>query len=183
MPVKRLIRVTKQQLKEAVGDSFDYLDFEDDTIPYDGTANISVTGKTSDTEDGMPITTDDVANMVHPQRYLPYQRRFGGCTVKPGLHESDQNNDGVDDFFNHNELDTLSNGNNSDDITRVPQTVLQRVETLISSVSNLNPKQKAMVLNKLVEELGVTEMPLQWRKELSLKILGNPQPNKPNQIK
>ena len=183
MPQKRLIRVTKQQLAEAIGDSFDYLDFEDDTTPFDGTTNISVTGKTSDTEDGMPITTDDVANMVHQQRYLPYQRRFGGCTVKSGLHEADQNNDGVDDFYNHDELDTLSNGDNKDDITRVPQTVLQKIDLLMDAIKNLNPKQRGMVLNKIVEAFGVTEIPSQWRKELSLKMLGNPQPDKPSQIK
>lgn len=165
---KRTIKVTREQLREAYPDAYEYLDSDSDVKPYDGTTDISVTGKLSDEEDGMPVTTDDIANMVTNQN-SPYGYRPSGY-ARPYISEDDNNGDGVDDFYNHSELDTISNGDKNDDITRVPESVIRKIDILIEAMSPLNGKQKAMLLNKLVENIDMTQVPSQWRKELALKI-------------
>lgn len=170
----RRIIVTEQQFREAFPDSFSYIDFENDSANNDGNVNISVTGKMSDEEDGMPLTTDDVANMVKNRGYLS-SRGTGRGYYRPFVKEGvDSNGDGVDDFFNHDELDTLSNGDDNDDITRVPQTVLNKLQILLDNMKMLQPKKKAMVINKIIENIDWSEIPGPWRKELSLKIMGTP---------
>lgn len=178
----RIIKVTEQQLKEALGDAFSYLDFDSDVKPFDGNTNISVTGKLSDTEDGAPVTTDDIGTMLSPQNYIS-QRTGARMYNRPAtfLREDDKNNDGVDDFFNHDELDVLSNGDDSDDITRVPGSVLNKLDLLLKAMETMSPKQKAMVVNKLIESIDWSAVMGPWRKELSLKIMGNP--HKVNQVK
>lgn len=165
---KRIIRITEQQLKEAYPDAYEYLDNNSDVKPFDGNTNISVAGKVSDEEDGMTITTDDVATMVTNQNN-PYGYRTSGY-ARPYIGEADANADGVDDFYNHDELDTLSNGEKKDDITRVPDSIIRKLDILIDAMAPLNGKQKMMILNKMVENVDMQQAPYQWRKELALKI-------------
>lgn len=165
---KRTIRITEQQLKEAYPDAYEYLDSNSDVKPFDGNTNISVAGKVSNEEDGMPITTDDVATMVTSQNN-PYGYRTSGY-ARPYIGEADAKADGVDDFYNHDELDTLSNGEKKDDITRVPDSIIRKLDILIDAMAPLNGKQKMMILNKMVENVDMQQVPYQWRKELALKI-------------
>lgn len=165
---KRTIRITERQLKEAYPDAYEYLDSDSDVKPFDGNTNISVAGKVSDEEDGMPITTDDVATMVTNQNN-PYSYRSSGY-ARPYIGEADANADGVDDFYNHDEMDTLSNGEKKDDITRVPDSIIRKLDILIGAMAPLNGKQKTMILNKMVENVDMQQVPYQWRKELALKI-------------
>ena len=169
----RKIIITEEQLREAFPDTFDYLDFTNDTPSNDGNVNVS-TGMMSDDEPADPLTTDDIANMIKMRGYLS-SRGSGMTHARPFVKEEvDKNGDGVDDFFNHDELDTLSNGDESDDITRVPGSVLNKLSILIEAMNTLQPKKKAMVINKLIENIDWSNVPGPWRKELSLKILGTP---------
>ena len=173
----KIIKVTEQQLREALGDGFSYLDFDSDVTPNDGYSEISVAGKLSDDEDGIPATTDDIETMLCPQSYISQRtgsRLYGRPTPLPSIHEADVNNDGVDDFYNHEELDILSNGKDSDDITRVPDSVLNKIRLLLDAMKTLNSKQQAMVINKMIENVDWAQVSGPWRKELSLKIMGTP---------
>lgn len=177
--VARHIIITESQLREAVGDSFSYLDFDNSVTPHDGNTEISVTGKLSDEEDAAPVTTDDIGTMLSPQNYIS-TRTGARMYNRPAtfLKEADKNNDGVDDFFNHEELDVLSNGDNDDDLTRVPGSVLNKIDLLLKAMEPLSSKQKAMVINKMIESVDWTTVMGPWRKELSLKIMGNPRQDK-----
>ena len=95
------IKLTESQLYEAQQDAFEYL-ANSDTIPNDGQKNVSVGGKLNDKENGSPITTDDFASMTTTQGY----NRYGaiGNTYTRGLTETDNNQDGVDDFYNNSRL-------------------------------------------------------------------------------
>ena len=56
--MKRIIKITETQLREAEGDAFKYLDTTDDTTPYNGQSTISAQGKLNGEDNCYPITTD-----------------------------------------------------------------------------------------------------------------------------
>lgn len=166
---RRIIKLTNEQyrqLKEAEDDSFGYLD-NGDFKEYSGQSQIGVTGKVNDEEYGQPKTSDSLADKLSSQTY----NRFCGSAFRPtSIREDDENNDGVDDFYNNNELDTLGNNTSDDDLVKVPQSVQSRMNMLIDSMKNLQPKQQAIVLNKIIESINLSEIPYAWMKELRLKI-------------
>ena len=78
-----------------------------------------------------------------------------------------------DDFYDvkgfHNaELNTLTNDNDKDNLVKIPQSIERKLDILLDSIkqSNLTPKQQAIVLNKIIEELDYDNIPNQWKKEL-----------------
>lgn len=148
-------------------DSFEYLDGSD-TKQYNGQSEVSVDGKVEPETDGKPTTTDKVMTSLTPQAYNRYGNMF-----RRGVREAnDKNGDGIDDFYNHDELDVISNGNDDDDLTKIPEGVLNKIDNLIDIIkgNNLSPKQQAIVLNKIIENVDLTNIPYSWKKELSLKI-------------
>jgi len=166
MKKMRIIRLTEQQIKEAAGDTFDYLG-NGDFKQYNGQSEISVNGKLDDEEDGEPETTDSFADKLSSQAY----NRYAGFALRPHtLKENDTNNDNVDDYYNNKELDTLSNGNTDDNLVKIPQGVQNKANILIDSMKPLHPKQQAIVLNKLIESFDFSSLPYSWLKELKLKI-------------
>jgi hypothetical protein len=97
-------------------------------------------------------------------------------TMREGINvANDNNNDNVDDFYNHSELDIMSNGDDKDNLTKIPNGVDKKTQILVDAISssNLKPKQQAMVLNKLLEVLNISSIPYSWKKELMLKLKGN----------
>lgn len=161
------IIITEEQLKEMEDNDFEFLD-TDNSTPYNvGNSQIGVTGKTDRSEFGEPATGDKIGSSLTNQGY----NRFMGCGryVTPlNIHESDDDNDGFEE--NDPELDRLSNGNDADNLMRVPQSAEQRLNNLINVIQNLSPKQQAMVLNKLVETIKLDKIPYSWAKELMFKI-------------
>ena len=166
MEKKRIIKITEQQLMEAEKNAFSYLD-NGDFKQYNGQSEISVGGKENDKEDAEPKTSDDTANKITSQTY----NRYAGFALKPHtLRENDMNNDGVDDFYNNAELDTLGNGDTNDDLIKIPESVQRKMNLLIDSMQMLSPKQQAIVLNKIIESFDLSSIPYSWLKELRLKI-------------
>ncbi|MBP5457493.1 MAG: hypothetical protein J6Y37_13455 [Paludibacteraceae bacterium] len=166
---RKVIKLTLKQLLESQGDAFNFLT-GGDMETYDGMRNVYVSGKQNIDTDGEPVTTDDFASKLSSQMY----GRFGYAYPRP-VRENDSNGDGVDDFYNNEEMDTLSNGDNADDLTRIPQGVSAKVDSLLKQMSfnTLSPKQQAMVLNKMVEACDVKSIPYSWKKELMKKISNN----------
>ena len=166
MENRRIIKLTKQQLTEAENGAFGYLN-NGDFKEYNGQSEITVTGKKDDDEYGNPKTSDNLANKISAQTY----NRYCGFAFKPHtLREDDNNKDGVDDFYNNDELDTLGNNSNNDDLVKIPVSVQRKVNILIDSMQMLTPKQQAIVLNKLIESFDLSSIPYAWLKELRLKI-------------
>ena len=85
----------------------------------------------------------------------------------------DVNNDNVDDFYNNDELDILSNGDNNDNLIQIPQGVDYKTNMLVDAMNNLNPKQQAIVINKILENVDMNSIPYRWKKELIMKLLSN----------
>ena len=133
----RIIKLTKQQLKETDNGDFDYIDDENDMPSRIGQSQISVVGKVEDTE------------------------------------SVDVNNDNVDDFYNNDELDILSNGDNNDNLIQIPQGVDYKTNMLVDAMNNLNSKQQAIVINKILENVNMNDIPYRWKKELIMKLLSN----------
>lgn len=169
----KTIKITKEQLQE-IDNSFNYFSNNNETTPYDGQKNVYSNGKIDGEENGEPKTSDDIQKMFTPQTYARF-RSYG--TLRPShMREStDKNNDGIDDFYNHEEMDILSNGKSNDNIMRVPHGIDTKTQLLIDAIKteNLNPKQQAMVLNKIIENLNLKDVPFGWKKELILKLKKN----------
>ena len=165
--MKRIIKVTENQLRETEGAAFEYLDISNDN-PYGNNSEISADGKIDNIEFGEPVTGDEVSNTMTNQVYNRFYNTYG--RTPRYVSENDNNNDGVDDFYNHDELDTLSDGDESNNLMKVPQSVENKLEILISQIQKLNSKQQAMILNKLIETLELQNIPYSWTKELMLKL-------------
>lgn len=168
----RIIKLTNTQLKEAEGDNFVYLDSDNDKPSCDGNSHVSVDGKIDDDTVGNPTTSDDVSKMTSPQSYNRFYGYSSSCrnSMREGV---DVNKDNVDDFYNNDELDLLSNGNENDNLVKIPQGVDYKTNVLLDAISNLMPKQQAIVLNKILENVNMNSIPYQWKKELIMKLFSN----------
>lgn len=172
--MSRIIKLTKKQLQEMDSSDFLYLDTDNDRSPSDAESQISVDGKIDDTTSGDTLIGNKVANSLTPQwynRYRSYANLQGRC-MREGV---DINKDGVDDFYNNEELDILSNGDNNDNLCKIPAGVERKTDILVDAISNLTTKQQAIVINKILENVNMSNIPYSWRKELMMKLLSNNQ--------
>ena len=174
----KIIRLTETQynlLNEDFDSGFNYIG--DSDVPHnDGQVNITANGKLNGDENGNPVTSDKVEKMVTPQQYYNFVT-FGRSSLGTRAHVTenlnDKDNDGIDDFYNSEELDTLSDGDNNDDLVKVPEGVIVKTKLLSDEIkkAKLNPKQQAMVLNKIIEDCAIGSVPYAWKKELMMKLL------------
>lgn len=168
--MRRIIKITEAQLREAEGDAFKYLDVSDDTKPFDGQSTITAQGKLDGDENGEPIFTDRVARQRTPQSWARY--RMYGNINKPASAEpknvvmnmfnegvslqGDENGDGIDDMFSDvakmgKDTEALSDGDKLNNLSVIPDGIDRKTDILINAMkqSNLTPKQIAIVINKL----------------------------------
>ena len=167
----KIIKLTEKQLKEAEGNSFEYLNGSD-VGNYTGNTEISPVGKVSDDEYGNPVTTDDIAKQITPNSYNRYGSYIysNNRSIKESFEDDD--NDGIDDFYDNEQIETLSDDDKSNNLTRIPKGVEDKINLLINQIdsSSLNPKQQAMVLTKLINSMDTDRLPISWRKNLILRI-------------
>lgn len=168
----KIIKLTRKQLREADECDFDYIDNENDMPSSNGQTQIGVDGKIDDTESGDTLIGDRVAASMMPQTYSRFNNYSNGYhhCMREGV---DVNNDNVDDFYNNDELDILSNGDNNDNLVKIPQGVDYKTDMLVNAMSNLNSRQQAIVLNKILENVDMNNIPYKWKKELIMKLLSN----------
>lgn len=182
---RKIIKLTERQLKETQGDAFAFLD-GNDTPAYNGQSEISVTGLVDDEEFGYPTTGDEIADDFIPQTAFRLNAMYGyggygrlrEDTAQPmptpqehGENE-DKDGDHVNDFYTNKTLDTLSNGDNNDNLAKVPEGAQTRLNALIQTMNSekLNLRQVAMILNKFLESYEWDKLPYSWKKALRLKI-------------
>lgn len=168
----RIIKLTKRQLTETDEGDFSYVDDENGMPSSIGQTQISVDGKVSDTESGDTLIGDRVANTLTPQSYSRFSHYTNG--YRHGMREGvDVNNDNVDDFYNNDELDILSNGDDKDNLVKIPEGVDYKTDMLVDAMSSLSSKQQAIVINKILENIDMSSLPYNWKKELMMKLLSN----------
>ena len=176
--MRRIIKITESQLREAEGNAFKYIDANDDAKPFNGQSTITAQGKIDGETNAEPIFTDRIGKQCTPQGWARY--RMYGNINKPahaeptyifdrGLEEGvaidtdlqgDANKDGIDDIYQNvasmgqgEGVETMSNGNPMDNLCVIPAGVDRLTDMLIDSINQhqLNPKQIATVLDKVQE--------------------------------
>lgn len=164
------IKISEEQykmLQEASEDVFSYVT-DSDFKPFDGQSSITADGKIDgETPSDNRLTGDKVAQMRTIDGWNRY-RTYGGAHATT-MRESDEKNDFYDmKGFENNQLNTLTNGNDKDNLTKIPFSVEQKLNILLDSIkkSNLNARQQGIILNKVIETLDYDSIPNQWKKEL-----------------
>ena len=173
--MKRIIKITENQLLEADRDAFHYLDANDGAKPFNGQSTITAQGKLNGEENSEPIFTDRIGKQRTAQSWARY-RMYGNInkpasTEPRGIYEGvalktslqgDTNKDGIDDIFTDvasmgqgNGVEALTDGDELNNLTVIPKEVERRIKLLVDSIreNNLSPKKIAMVVNKLEKEL------------------------------
>lgn len=174
----RIIKITEEQfrkIQETIDDEF--VGFSNsDVKPYDGHTNISADGKLNGEENGNPMPSDKMSKSLTPQSYSRYNSY--GRIMPRSIREDHTSNHNINADFKsfgvHTDdtLDLLSNGDNDDDLTIIPNGIDEKTEGLINLItsSKLTCKQQAIILNRFIEGLDITGIPYQWKKELMAKI-------------
>lgn len=196
--MRKIFKVTESQLRETEGNAFKYLDTNDDSHPFNGQSTITAQGKLSGDEDAEPIFTDRIGKQRTPQAWARY-RMYGSINKPPhaehkslydeelleGINLSDKNGNNIPDHYENvgdmGGLDTLSDGDDSNNLTMIPKGVDYKLDILNDAMSNLNHKQKAIVINKFLETNDLSQIPNSWKKELMYKLISNN--DSPNNIK
>ena len=83
--MKRIIKITENQLLEADGDAFHYLDANDGAKPFNGQSTITAQGKLNGEENSEPIFTDRIGKQRTAQSWARY--RMYGNINKPASTE------------------------------------------------------------------------------------------------
>lgn len=164
------IKISEEQykmLQEASEEVFSYVT-DSDFKPFDGQSSITADGKIDgETPSDSRLTGDKVAQMRNVDgwnRYRTYGRAYATT-----MRENDERNDFYDmKGFENKQLNTLTNGNDKDNLTKIPFSVEQKLNILLDSIkkSNLNARQQGIILNKVIETLDYDSIPNQWKKEL-----------------
>lgn len=191
--MKKNIKISFEQYKmlcEVNSNNFSQIITDDPIEPNNALSQISADGYKNDEDYADTKTTSDTdAAKKTPQGYVRYQRL--GNSHYAHLMESDADDisdirevkiknpqsEENPDFYDtgvipDDNIDILSNGNPDDNLVVIPQDVQHKIDLLINIVkqNNLKPKQQAIVLNKMVEELDTENIPYQWKKILMDKL-------------
>ena len=167
------IKITERQykmLQEAEENLFPYVT-DGDAKAFDGYNDITADGKIDGETNPDTKTTGDRIQQMRTMDGWNRYRSYGNIyptTMREGV-EIDQSNDFYDtNGFESEELNTLTDKNDANNLVKIPQGVENKLNILIDAIkqSNLTPKQQAIVLNKVIEELDYDAIPNQWKKEL-----------------
>jgi len=179
MKMNRNIKISERQykmLKEADEEMFPYVT-DNDTKPFNGYGDISADGKKSGEENADQKTTADKVQQMRTMDGWNRYRTYGNVCPTMIRENMLTGNNKERDFYDTNsipspskELDMLSDGNENDDLVKIPIGVDKKTDMLIDAVKGLSPKQQAIVLNKMIEELDTDNIPYQWKKELIEKL-------------
>lgn len=180
MRTQRIIKLTEQQLMETEGEAFSYLSGSDNPS-YKGNSMVSVNGIKDEKNDGLPMTSDDLSDEIVPNTYNRFNRLYGQgkhLYDDPFDYNMDEANIKKNDIVNptvlsgKDELDTLNDGNQNDDLTRIPISIEQKLDNLLAAMqqAEITGKQAAMLLNKMIEKINFSNIPYPWIKLLRSKI-------------
>lgn len=170
--MKRIIKLTEKQLNEAIDNGFNYLDGGD--IPnYSGQTFISASGQLDANEYGEPVIGDKVSKTLSPQTYS--RNTIGTQTYRQNTNENEDTAFPDDDKKKQmGKQPENAEIEDAESNTEIPIGVESKLEMFIKSINStkMNPKQRAIVLNKVIDMLKTEETPNNWKKEMVTKIKG-----------
>jgi len=181
----RNIKITEKQyrkLMETSENDFSYIT-DNDTKYCDGSV-VSASGKKETGKNGKPVIADEIQMSLTPQTWNRY-RTYGNITprqMSEGVsvgNDSNQADDTGEVNANFNstnkELNTLTNNDTKDNLVKIPQGIQNKINILLDEInrSHLSPKQKAIVLNKLIEELNTDSTPYRIQRKWKNDIRNN----------
>lgn len=186
----KIIRLTEKQLKEIEESMFSTGFDSPNAVPEYPQSETTVSGKINPEEFADPVTTDDFADAqcksfpwgvgaYYRGTHVPMVAEGEQAAISDMYNDTDQTGDGVPDKFNHAETNQLTDGDESDDQQIIPHTVEMHLDRLINAIrqTNLSPKKQANILNKLIANTNIQNLPPSYKKESSLKILNKPKNN------
>lgn len=171
--MSKIIHLTEEQIKKI--NERTYIDgLDNNNIPELPMSKVSADGKLDQDNYAIPDTGAPGRDMT-PQRYwngrmYPSQAHFNQGV----MNETGEPDNEVDQFYDKEEdyVDVLSDGNQGNDLGAVNNTISSRLDALVSEIqsANLTDKQRAMVANKVIENLKLGSMPQSWKKIIMRKI-------------
>lgn len=166
------IKITEEQykmLQEADENMFPYVT-DNDTKPFDGYGGITADGKINGEENAdVRLTTKKFSDNLSKQGWINRFSSYGGNVYPTTMREQDERNDFYDvNGFESDELNILTNGDEKDNLIKIPYSIERKLNILLDSIKELNltPKQQGIILNKVIETLDYDAIPNQWKKEL-----------------
>lgn len=169
--MRKIIKLTEGQLRKIEEEIFSNGIDPSSEIPEYIPSQSTPEGKVDDNSFAKPVTTDNLADKMCKNFPWGYRgnMRYAAQIVAEG---EDNSGDGVPDAFNHEDANELNDGNESDDQETIPFSVEKHLDNLINSieVSNLTPKKKMCILNKLVDKMNLQGLPPSYATETSMKL-------------
>ncbi|MBP5723695.1 MAG: hypothetical protein J6X18_09015 [Bacteroidales bacterium] len=174
--MKKTIKITEEQkarLKEMLFPNGS--DSADDMREYHGSF-VTADGYVNDTDGGAePLTGDRFSHMMC-KNYPWGIGYYRGAVARPVwesemsdlYNQEDSNGDGVEDSYNHADANLEQFG----DSNEIPGEVKTYLDKLVNALkgANLNPKKQLMVLNYIIDNAGLNNIPFSYKKETMKKI-------------
>ena len=172
----KTIKITeeqKQRLKEML---FPNGTESADSIPQYHGDRIVASGYVDDEDGGgIPTTGTQVSNTMC-KNYPWGIGYYRGAVARPVFeaemsdlyNQEDSNGDGVEDTYNHADANYEQFG----DFNEIPGNVKVYLNKLVDAVkgANLPPKKQLMVLNYIIDNAGMNNIPFSYKKETMKKI-------------
>ena len=174
--MKKTIKITEEQkarLKEMLFPNGS--DSADDMREYHGSF-VTADGYVNDTDGGAePLTGDRFSHMMcknYPfgtaYYHTAYARPLGESEISDLHNQEDADDDGVEDSYNHADANYRQFGN----FNEIPESVKVHLDRLVDSLKSvtLTPKKQLMVLNYIIDNAGLNNIPSSYKKETMKKI-------------
>lgn len=139
-------------------------------------SHVTADGYVNDTDGGgEPLTGDRLGKMMcknYPfgtaYYHTAYARPLGEAEISDLYNQEDADNDGVKDIYNHADANHEQYG----DFNDLPNSVKQHLDNLVNSVktANLTPKKQLIVVNYLIDNAGLNNIPTSYKKETMKKL-------------
>lgn len=183
MKKNRIIIISEEQKKRLYEELIVSDGNSSDSYPEYNNSVVTANGKVGeDFGDGIPPTGDDISGIITKQ--YPYWlgnamgasgRSYVANRDYVNIHSMcnenavDTDNDGVEDFYDHEDSDLEKFG----DFNSVPRSVQRPLNILKRSLKqqNLPPKKNAAVLNSIMDDINLQGLPKSYTRELIKKIM------------
>ena len=183
MKKNKVIVITEEQKNRLSEELFASGIDSTDTYPEYNNSVVTPNGKIgNDFGSGEPPTGDEISNIVTKQ--YPYWlgnsmgasgRAYVANRDYVNIHTTcnedmndDSDNDGVENFYDHEDSDLDKFG----EFNSVPDSVQHSLDRLKSTLkgANLPPKKNAAVLNSILDDINLKGLPKPYTRELIMKL-------------
>lgn len=169
--MRKIIKLTEEQFRKLEEENFTSIIDSSYEIPEYIPSQSTPEGKVNDEEFAEIVTTDDLGDKMCKNFPWGYRGNLR-YAMRMVAENSDKSGDGVPDMFNHPDANELNDGNEADDQEIIPISIEKHLDRLIQSINdtNLPPKKKVCILNKLIDKADLKGLPPSYATETSMKI-------------